>query len=452
FDRALLLAALLLAACFVASRAPLARADSPIKVTTPPAAQSHFPDEIVFSVSAQGSAPITDAVLHYTLLPATLSVLARGEFDKGTSIQAQYHMRSNGNPLYLPPGKEIRYTWELTDANGVTLMTDPAKITYADPRFQWHALTAGNLTLSYYRGTDADAKNLLNVGRTAVDKAAQLEGVQPDFPIKLFAYANSQDFLPAAQKESKSTDPGLLGQAQEPDTVIFVAGSLQGSETEDTARHELTHLVTGAAVKGGLSDLLPLWLNEGISVNAQTDPGGFGPALQQAIANDSVVPIQVLESSRGIDVGLFYGESWGLVKFLIQTGGPPKFAQLLATIKGGKGIDQALQTVYSYDRTGLYNAWRDSVHLSGSGRAPGVQQGAAPARGAVLSTPDSSQADAASTPFNGPAPRRGGDQTNTAANDNGTKVLLLTLGGALMLMLLAAVVGLGVVLARRSRI
>jgi len=160
--------------------------------------------------------------------------------------------------------------------------------------------------------------------------------------MKLYAYASSQDFLPAAQKESKAADPGLLGQAQEPDTVLFWASSLQGSDTQDTVRHELTHLVTAQAVQGGFQGLLPLWLNEGTSVYSQASPGEFGAAIQQAIDSNAVVPIQVLESSRGVDVGLFYGESWALVKYLIDAGGPPKFAQLFSTIMSGKSVDQAL--------------------------------------------------------------------------------------------------------------
>lgn len=425
-------------------------ADSPITITTAPAVQNHFPDELTFTISAKDSVPITDAVLHYTLLPDGVGVLARGEFDKGTDVQVTYHMRSNGNPLYLPPGREISYSWELTDANGGKLTTGQMKTTFTDTRFQWKTLTAGNLTLNYYHGSDADAQNLLNVGRNAIDKSSQLEGTQVTFPIKLFAYASSQDFLPAAQKESKATDPGLLGEAEGPDIVIFWAPSLRGG-VDDTVRHELTHLVTAQAVKGGYEGLLPLWLNEGTSVYAQADPGGFGRAIQQAIDDNSVVPIQVLESSRGIDVGLFYGESWALVRFLVQTGGQPKFAQLLAAIKSGKSIDQALQATYGFDRTGLYNAWRDSVHLSG----PGSQR----AQGQTSSAPQQPQAAPPSTdngprvnatPFTGPAPSRAGT-TSDSPPDRGSLVLLLTLGGALLLLLIAAITAMGLVLARRSR-
>ena len=54
----------------------------------------------------------------------------------------------------------------------------------------------------------------------------------------------------------------------------------------------------------------------------------------------------------------FYGQSWSTVKFMVDTYGQPKYAQLFRTIYGGSRIDDALKTVYSLDQDGLYNAWR----------------------------------------------------------------------------------------------
>jgi hypothetical protein len=445
------IAAFLLLALFgvmaLPARAAPQLADSPISLTKAPAVANNFPNELTFTISVKDAVPVTDVVLRYTLLPEGTSVNARAEFEKGTDVQATYHMRSNGNPLYLAPGKDISYTWQMTDSNGGQLVTDPQTVTYADTRFQWQTVSSGNLTLSFYKGSSGDARNLLGIGRVAIDKASQLENAEVDFPVKMFAYSSSQDFLVAAQKESKATDPGILGQALTPDTVIFVADSLRSADTEDTVRHELTHLVTGQAVKGGFANLLPLWLNEGTSVYSQADPGEFARALQQSIANDSVVPIQVLESSRGVDVGLFYGESYGIVKYLVQSGGPAKFAQLLSSLKSGQSMDQALQAVYGFDRTGLYNAWRDSVHLSGAGSTAGgnPRGGAAP----VTQAPQGSQASQNPTAEPGAAPSRGAGSTEVA--DRGTMILLLTLGGSLVLLLLAAAVALGLVVSRRPR-
>jgi hypothetical protein len=435
--------ALLIGSCLLLSPGTVGvHADGPITITTPSDVKETFPNELVFTLSARDAAPITDVVLQYSLQPDGGNVLARADFTKGTDVQATYHLRTNGNPLYLPPGKDLRYSWRLSDANGAQFSTDTQTATYGDTRFQWQKVSSGNLTLYFYRGSAADAMSLLNVGATAIAKAQDLEQAKLNFPVKLFVYSSSDDFLPAAQKESKATDPGLLGQAQAPDTVILVAGSLRSGETQDTVRHELTHLVTGAAVKGGFSDLLPLWLNEGISVYAQSDPGDYAASLQAAIRSDSVVPIQVLESSRGVDVGLFYGESYALVKYLIESGGQAKFAQLLGSIQSGKSTDQALQAVYGYDRTGLYNAWRDSVHLSGGGAQNSRASAPAPSG-------SSSEASAGSTSI------AGGSQPIRAAPEpeifaNGTTVLLVTLGGALLLLLVAAVVAFALVLSKRA--
>lgn len=424
-----------------------ARAASSITITSQPAVQDHFPSELDFTVSAKDSVPITQVVLHYSLEPGGDSVLANASFSKGTSVQAQYRMLSNGNPLYLPPGKDISYYWEIDDQSGGALKTQPATTSFTDTRFPWQTVTSGNLTLYYYRGSSSDAKSLLAVGRTAIDKAAKLEGVTFTIPVKAYAYASSSDFLPAAQKESQATDPGLLGQAEGPNIVLFWSSSLTSSDVADTLRHELTHLVTGAAVQGGFADLLPLWLNEGISVYAQSNPGGFGQAIQQAVDNDTVVPIQVLESARGVDVGLFYGESWALVKYMIDSGGQAKFAQLLAAFKNGKSTDQALQATYGFDRTGLYNAWRQSVGLTSSAAAATPGQSAAPQQQATA--PGSAgQPQTNATAFTGPPPSRGSNQT-ASSPDSGTMILLITVGGALMLMLLAAVIAFGLLLAQR---
>jgi hypothetical protein len=132
------------------------------------------------------------------------------------------------------------------------------------------------------------------------------------------------------------------------------------------------------------------------------------------------------------------------VKFLIASG-QPKFAQLLASIKTGKSTDQALQGVYGFDRTGLYNAWRDSVHLSGSGATnpPAAVTAAA-------TTPAANANQAAGNPAanTNSQPSRAGQGNEPV--DNGTTVLLLTLGAALLLLLIAAVVAFALVLSRRS--
>src|SRR5205823_5475321 len=149
---------------------------------------------------------------------------------------------------------------------------------------------------------------------------------------------------------------------------------------EDTVRHELTHLVNARAVDD--RQTLPLWLDEGLAVYGQNDPGGFGDAITQAIRQNKVVPITSLAPSlRGTDAGLFYGEAWSITSFLVKTYGQEKFAQLLAAFKGGASEDQAFTKAFGLDRNGVYNAWRKSVGLS-EVAAPAAAPSQAPSRNA----------------------------------------------------------------------
>ena len=52
------------------------------------------------------------------------------------------------------------------------------------------------------------------------------------------------------------------------------------------------------------------------------------------------------------------------MKYLIDTYGEEKFAQLFAEIKGGKRIDSALEAVYGFDQDGLEDEWRAANDLA----------------------------------------------------------------------------------------
>ena len=108
-------------------------------------------------------------------------------------------------------------------------------------------------------------------------------------------------------------------------------------------------------------------------------------------------------------------------------------------------MDQALQADYGFDRMGLYNAWRDSVHLSGPGSKKQIERRAALAqrRRQAEPQPANSGSNAGSSPSRGNSP--------DPAGDHGATVLLVTLGGALAVLLIAAAVGIGIALSRRTQ-
>jgi hypothetical protein len=403
--------------------APRARAAAGIQVVGQPGVQNQFPDSLVFTIDAESGAEIRDVRLRYTFVPENRPVTTQADFEPGDRVHATFTLRSNTRQLYIPPGKVIRYSWELRDAAGNELTTDEQQTSFADTRFQWQQVTDGVVNLHYYSGPERDAEVMAQVANETITKAEKLLGTTFDFPIQIWAYSSERDFQQALAHESVTSDPNVLGQAHEPDTFIMVADRLSSPTALDTARHELTHLVTAHAVSDGpFADLYPLWLNEGTSVYMQVSPNdvGYIDALQQAIHDDTVIPIRSLTGGGRVqDVGLFYGESYALVKYLIDTYGADKFAQMVATFKNVGDEDKTFQQVYGLDRAGLYREWRKSVGLN-------PEQASA--------SPSGSTAQA--------KPSSGNDSTTIALAVGGTAALVL-LGAA-------ATAG-GLVLARRRR-
>src|SRR5439155_14300233 len=91
-------------------------------------------------------------------------------------------------------------------------------------------------------------------------------------------------------------------------------------------------------------------------------------ALDSAIKANRVLSMKELNSSSSggaaSTVSLFYGESGAIVRFLVETYGPDKFADLIKTFKDGSTPDKAFQAVYGLDQLGVEDEWRKSVGLA----------------------------------------------------------------------------------------
>lgn len=402
---------------------PAAAQGGPLRLLVEPVEENRFPEGLAFGLVAESTAEIREVRFRYTFLPENRSSSAQAEFEPGTRVQATFNLRSAGGQRYIPPGKQLRYSWEIRDAAGNELIVPARETTFADTRFAWQEVKDGPVSVNYYRGGgQRDAEIMAAVARETVEKAAKLMGTNVDFPIRIWAYNNQRDFQIALAHESVSSDPGVLGQAHEPDTFIMVVDRLSSPSAFDTARHELTHLVTARAVaRGPYAGLYPSWLNEGTAVYLQVSPNdvGYVDAVEKAIRDDKTIPLKSLTAgTRNRDVGLFYGQGYSVVNFLVKTYGEAKFAQMIDAFNKTGQIDEAFKQTYGTDQDGIYRAWRESVGLSADQR---------------VATPVPDIVDAQ------PAPE-GDDNTG----------LLIGLGmGALVLLLIAAVAG-GILLARRA--
>jgi hypothetical protein len=343
--------------------APAGSAQGGIEVTAADVVNS-FPEEVVFRLSAHSEASIEEVTLHYQILPDGVMAYGRPDLTPGERVQVDFHLKGNDPPRsYLAPGAQIDYFWEVEDGAGNKLTTDPVTFVYEDIRFSWESASEGNVSVYWYVGSRSSAESSLGVARDTLDKMSALLGVTVDYPVKVWIYDNYQDMLPALVRRSEAHEQQVVvaGERVSSDTIL-----MQGEGADDTLRHELTHIVTHVAGEGPYGSL-PTWLDEGTAMYGQSEPGeGYTSALDRAVERDIVLSVRSMTSPTGdpSKVGLFYGQAWSLVDFLIETHGSAKFAELFATFKEGSTVDKALLKVYGFDQGGLEDAWRASLGLT----------------------------------------------------------------------------------------
>jgi Peptidase MA superfamily len=313
-----------------------------------------FPDGMRFDVAAESDSAIEEIKLRYKILPDGTAAIGSADFSPAASIVTGVDI--GGGSLNLPPGTVVEYHWEATDADGDEARTDTQNYFYDDVRFQWTPIESNGVTIYSYSGSEGDAQEMSTVATDTIQSMSALLGTTIDFPVKVWIYKNNEDMRPALARRSDTYEASVItaGVRVATDTVLVL-----GNASFSTLRHELTHVVTAAAGESPLGTM-PAWLDEGTAVYGQQDPEGFGRAVEQAIERGNVFTLRQITSSPGDPdaVNLFYGQSWSVVTYMIDTYGPEKFAQVFAEIKSGKRMDAALEAVYGFDQDGLDNEWR----------------------------------------------------------------------------------------------
>lgn len=355
----------LIAASGLPSGLPAASAEIEIRSNT---AQNQFPDGIRFTLFMASDSDITEVRLHYRILPGGVSASVIPSCSGGTSCNV---LVGSTRDSYMVPGAEVLYSWELSDSSGAQVTTEEQMVTYDDTRFEWLELTEGNLTVHYYFGDEESQRTVLRVAQETIERFEQLERTTVDFPVKIWVYRTSGEMAPAvASRRGAGPDDSVrtLGEVGADDTALVS----RDTDFLNIVRHELAHVVTGAATKSHLADL-PTWINEGLSTYAQNDLlQSEADALDLAIRRDAVLPITSLgAAARGSagDVSIFYAQSGSIIEFMIDVLGAEKFGDFLDALAEDT-VDGALMTVYGFDTLGLENAWREAVGL------PQVEAGA----------------------------------------------------------------------------
>jgi len=318
-----------------------------------------FPMMVTFGLSAASNTDITDIRLRYTVDRMSHAEVVSEvilKFAPAAQLDAQWSwdMRKVGG---LPPGSSLSYWWVLEDAGGNRLETEPTAVQINDERYTWRSLSQGLLTLYWYKGDEAFARELMDTAQQALARLASDTGAELESPAALYIYARSEDLRGAMIFPQEWTG----GVAYTRFSTIAIGISPDELDWGKRAMtHELTHLVIHQVVFNPYNDL-PTWLDEGLAMYAE---GSLEPVfinlLVNAINEGSLITVRSLASpfsAYAEESALAYAQSYSLVGFLINNYGRSQMLELLNTFREGSGYDEALQNVYGFDMDGLNELW-----------------------------------------------------------------------------------------------
>ena len=327
--------------------------------------RSRFRDNITAQITAEHGSEITNVEFFYRIAgrPATIRNVA--DFEPGTLVEAEF--RLNQRRFYFPPGTELQYWWKLTDADGNSLKTDPARYLYLDNRYDFKTLNNDRLTLYWYNGSQAFGQALFRQATKALDRLESDVGVTVDKPIRIFIYGDHDDLLNAISIGAREWTGGVAFTDQGVVVIGIAPDDLQWGLRAMT--HEITHLVIHQATDNPLTEL-PTWLNEGVAVyNESPDelPEGYQEIIAEAAADDNLFTLRSLSSSfpaDGEEAHLAYGQSGAVFHFMMDAYGPQAMAHFLDLFSEGVLVDEALQAALGTDTWAIDNAFRASLGLN----------------------------------------------------------------------------------------
>jgi hypothetical protein len=339
-----------------------ARAQSDITVILNEA-QVDFPRSVTFQLELADASEVASVSLVYevdrlscleadTAVPVELN---------GNQAEWTWEMVRSGNP---PPGATLRWAWQITDRNGNVTTTESQSHTFVDDRFDWQTVTAPNIRLHWYEGDEVGSV-LLDAAVAGLDQLQNEMGITLDSEVQIFIYAESGDMRDAVLYIQEWA--GGVAFSDYNIILIGVPPRIVESWGRPTVRHELAHLVIGQFGRSCVGGSRPTWLNEGLAVIAEGEPGEtIQEDLASGIENNGFEPVRSLNgafSSHGPEAGIAYSQSYSVVKFLLDSYEQEQMQDLLLTLAQGEGYDEALEAVYGFNVDGLEQAWRQSLDL-----------------------------------------------------------------------------------------
>lgn len=323
-----------------------------------------FPNTVTFSATLNAAAEIVDVTLEYGNEQLTCGeVIAKAfpDFQPGKSINVSWtwDMRQSGS---LPPGTTIWWRWRYVDSSGAEFVSETQTITWLDDQHDWQTISEDMVNIHYYGNDQSFGQTMLDAGLEGLRRNKEQAGMTPDIPVNIYVYPTYEEMRDAILYEPQWTG----GLAYSDFSIIIMGVSGDADFDKGTVIHELTHVLVGRNAFTCIG-FIPTWLNEGLAVYSEGGPDSSMQAqLDIAIRDNTLFPIRSLGgnfSEIPEKALLSYGQSFSIVKFMLETYGQENMDQLLTALSDAEPVDDALVRIYGADTDGLDNQWRESLGL-----------------------------------------------------------------------------------------
>ena len=347
----LLLSVVFLVASLTASSVSAAGGDIEIVSTDE---SVDFPGNVDLSVTAEGDAGIVDVRLYYRTVGSRIWAYAYPDFVPANRITATLNLTGEVS-TYLPPGTEVEYYYEITDAQGNVLRTELALVEYEDTRFDWDEVKVGPLTLLYYDQSGAVVRSVVKSLESDLARLQDILQIEQTDEIKGVIYSRRSHTLDAFPQQSRTTTEQQTFQGFAfPERSIFLGLGME----RGLIVHESAHLLLGQAM-GDNALPTPAWLDEGFASYMDPSVKIFSGGSLNSRAN----PLRAMNTVTGTphSIGTFYRKSLSVVAFMIDRFGETQFQRLITELGQGSTMDIALTRVYGFDIDGLDARWAGEI-------------------------------------------------------------------------------------------
>lgn len=324
---------------------------------------SEFPEGMRYFIEVEGENEIEEVSVRIKVGRNQNTAYEYFEFDSAALVESELLWRTGVRGRYIPPGTIITYYFLIKDAEGNEFSTEPAEFIYHDARFEWEEVTEGPVAVAYHGPVRRRAEIVLEAIIDTLDFMGPLLGADTTVPIRVTMYNNVKEMLEALPPGSSTIRRELIteGQAFTDIGTLLVLGGGRGAT--GTASHELTHILNHRA-GDSIIRRIPSWLDEGLAEFGNVAPGfSYDIALEFALGTDRLLPITSMPVLPGDpeDVIIFYGQARSIVEFMIVAYGANAMRDLLAILREGTNMDDAIQQIYGISRIELENQWREII-------------------------------------------------------------------------------------------